>query len=107
MTTFDRNMMLKLLRQLDKNWEGMTYDIIWDLCDVMRKGGHTASADIVDNKMQRLVATNLFNHEKTYEGIWDIYQFLQTNGHSVAADSLRIALENLRDKGIATKPELN
>ena len=107
MTKFDRKLMLEILRHIDRNWDGMSYDIMWDLCDVMRKGEHPSSADIVDKKMQELVAKNMFNHEKTYEGIWDIYEYLLNNGQEVAADSLRLTLMNLRNKGLATKAELN
>ena len=99
--------MLQILRQIDANHDGMSYDIMWDLCEVMRESGQVASADLIDKKMMQLVAKNMLNHEKNYEGMCDIYELLLAEGHQIAADSFKATLENLARMGMATKPELN
>ncbi len=107
MQDFDEKTMIDLLRQLDQNWDGMSYDVIWDLCDIMKKGQYMESAEIIDLKMQELVSKNMFNHEATYKGIWEIYQYLIEHEHHVTADSLRMTLLGLKEKGFAVKPNLN
>lgn len=99
--------MVEILKGLDANYEGMSYDIMWDICETLREQNLNEEAEIIDKKMQQLVAQNLFNHQKTYEGIWDIFQYLIANNHQLAADILRFVLEDLKAKGMATKAELN
>lgn len=107
MKLFDKNTIIETLRRLDLNTEGMSYDIMRDLGDVLKKGGHIESANVIDLKMQQLVAKNLFNHEKTYEGIADLYDYLLKNKYVVAAESFRLTLQNLKRVGFATRADLN
>lgn len=107
MELFDKNTIIETLRRLDLNSEGLSYDIMKDLCEVLKKGGHVESANVIDLKMQQLVATNMFQHEKTYQGIAELYDYLIKNQHIVAAESFRLTLQNLKRIGFATKPELN
>lgn len=107
MPAFNRTILVEILEGLDANYEGMSYDIMWDICKKLREENLNESAEIIDKMMQKLVAKNLFNHQITYEGIWDIYKYLIAKDYRVAADMLRFVFEDLKAKGMATKPELN
>jgi len=63
---------VKILRNLDRNCEGLSYEVIRDMVEVLRKNGEIKPANFMEQQMIEIVRKNLFNHEQTYADLWEL-----------------------------------
>jgi hypothetical protein len=63
---------VQILRNLDRNCEGLSYDVIRDMVEVLRKNGEIKPANFMEQQMIEIVGKNLFNHEQTYADLCEL-----------------------------------
>ena len=63
---------VQILRNLDRNCEGLSYDVIRDMVEVLRKNGEIKPANFMEQQMIEIVGKNLFNNEQTYADLWEL-----------------------------------
>lgn len=98
---------VKILRNLDRNWDGLSYDVIRDMVEVLRKNGEIKPANFMEQKMIEIVGNNLFNHEQTYNDLWALCHFMSHGEYKIVSQTFVQTLENLDEKGLAGTAELN